>query len=92
MQENIDETTGEEYVEHADAGIVVMILKTLIFYVEQGAQVDISVNEDTIKADVDKAWGVFGRINALINNAGIAVLLNLLKVRDNGAQDDRNEG
>ncbi|GJY11088.1 hypothetical protein Tco_0379273 [Tanacetum coccineum] len=72
---NIDETMGEEYVEHADAGIVVMILKTLISYLEQGGQgwsVDISVNEDTIKADVDKAWGVFRRINALINNVEIA--------------------
>nr|GEW41072.1 glucose/ribitol dehydrogenase [Tanacetum cinerariifolium] len=35
-------------------------------------QLDVSADEDTIKAGVDKAWGVFGRIDALINNAGIS--------------------
>ncbi|GJR47409.1 glucose/ribitol dehydrogenase [Tanacetum coccineum] len=37
-------------------------------------QLDVSADEDTIKAAVDKAWGVFGRIDALINNAGISGL------------------
>ena len=35
-------------------------------------QLDVGADEDTIKAAVDKAWGVFGRIDALINNAGIS--------------------
>nr|GEW70025.1 glucose/ribitol dehydrogenase [Tanacetum cinerariifolium] len=37
-----------------------------------GLQLDVGADEDTIKAAVDKAWGVFGRIDALINNAGLA--------------------
>ncbi|GJY76884.1 hypothetical protein Tco_0482000, partial [Tanacetum coccineum] len=37
----IDEATGKEYVERADAGVVVMILKTSSFFVEQGDQHDL---------------------------------------------------
>nr|GFB31591.1 hypothetical protein [Tanacetum cinerariifolium] len=35
-------------------------------------QLDVAADEDTIMAAVDIAWGVFGRIDALINNAGIS--------------------
>ncbi|GJX65752.1 ulp1 protease family, C-terminal catalytic domain-containing protein [Tanacetum coccineum] len=40
----IDDVTGEQYVERADANVVVMILKTSSFYVEQGGQVSLSSN------------------------------------------------
>ncbi|XP_076913961.1 uncharacterized protein LOC143572789 [Bidens hawaiensis] len=34
-------------------------------------ELDVSVDSQTIQASVHKAWGAFGRIDALINNAGI---------------------
>ncbi|KAI3760675.1 hypothetical protein L1987_51073 [Smallanthus sonchifolius] len=35
-------------------------------------QLDVSADERTIEAAVQKAWGAFGHIDALINNAGIS--------------------
>lgn len=35
-------------------------------------QLDVSADEATIEDAVEKAWGAFGRIDALINNAGIS--------------------
>ncbi|KAK9061132.1 hypothetical protein SSX86_018312 [Deinandra increscens subsp. villosa] len=35
-------------------------------------QLDVSADEATIEAAVQKAWGAFGHIDALINNAGIS--------------------
>ncbi|MFS7977821.1 putative glucose 1-dehydrogenase (NAD(P)(+)) [Helianthus anomalus] len=35
-------------------------------------QLDVSADEKTIEAAVEKAWGAFGHIDALINNAGLS--------------------
>ncbi|KAI7736894.1 hypothetical protein M8C21_032329 [Ambrosia artemisiifolia] len=35
-------------------------------------QMDVSADEATIEAAVEKAWGAFGHIDALINNAGLS--------------------
>ncbi|GKD98114.1 hypothetical protein Tco_1382011 [Tanacetum coccineum] len=53
--EKIDDVTGEQYVERADANVVVMILKTSSFYVEQGGQVRIWEN---LVKDVQETGGI----------------------------------
>lgn len=37
-------------------------------------ELDISANYESIKTQVDIAWGIFGKIDFLVNNAGISAM------------------
>ncbi|XP_076893669.1 uncharacterized protein LOC143545724 [Bidens hawaiensis] len=60
---NVHENENEGHNQHIVAVVV---------------ELDVSADGPTIEASVRKAWDAFGRIDVLINNAGITVTKNIL--------------
>ena len=72
---------GREYCLVVAAARRIDRLKSLCDEIGRGravaVELDVKASGDAIEAAVNKAWDAFGRIDALINNAGIRVLYNL---------------